>query len=184
MPQSAALAFNPASHQKGVTVESILEKISSYNLFNYLLPGVVLCVVADRYFDIPLLQDSIITGLFLYYFVGLVTSRFGSIVLEPILKKLKIVKFSDYSDFLRAVKNDKKIEVLSETNNMYRSLLSALVILCLLVLGDRIIHEYESWSSYFKYALLPALLVLFGLSYRKQSEYIVKRINSNNERSD
>ena len=103
---------------------------------------------------------------------------------KGILKKLKIVKFADYSDFLRAVKNDKKIEVLSETNNMYRSLLSALVILCLLVLGDRIIHEYESWSSYFKYALLPALLVLFGLSYRKQSEYIVKRINSNNERSD
>ena len=165
-------------------MESILEKISSYNLFNYLLPCVVLCVVSDRYFDIPLLQDSIITGLFLYYFVGLVTSRFGSIVLEPILKKLKIVKFADYPDFLRAVKNDKKIEVLSETNNMYRSLLSALVILCLLVLGDRIIHEYESWSSYFKYALLPALLVLFGLSYRKQSEYIVKRINSNNERSD
>ena len=75
-------------------MESILEKISSYNLFNYLLPGVVLCVVSDRYFDIPLLQDSIITGLFLYYFVGLVTSRFGSIVLEPILKKLKIVKFA------------------------------------------------------------------------------------------
>jgi hypothetical protein len=154
-------------------VESILDKLSSYNLFNYLLPGVILCVVSDRYFDIPLLQDSIITGLFFYYFVGLITSRFGSIVLEPILKKLKIVKFAD-----------QKVEVLSEANNMYRSLISALVILCLLVAGEKIIHEYESLSSYYKYALLPALLILFVFSYRKQSEYIVKRINSNNESSD
>jgi hypothetical protein len=181
---NSLLAFNPASHQKGVSVESILDKLSSYNLFNYLLPGVILCVVSDRYFDIPLLQDSIITGLFFYYFVGLITSRFGSIVLEPILKKLKIVKFAAYSDFLKAVKNDQKVEVLSEANNMYRSLISALVILCLLVAGEKIIHEYESLSSYYKYALLPALLILFVFSYRKQSEYIVKRINSNNESSD
>lgn len=165
-------------------MESILEKLSSYNLFNYLLPGVVLCIIADRYFDIPLLQDSIINGLFLYYFIGLVTSRFGSIVLEPIFKKFKIIELAAYSDFLRAVKNDPKIETLSETNNMYRSILSALVILCLLVLVDKIVHEYEILSSFFKYASLPALLILFGLSYRKQSEYIAKRIKSNNEKPD
>src|SRR5690554_5225809 len=113
-------------YRDGENVENFIDKLSSYNIFNYLFPGVLFCVIADRYFFIPLVQDSIVTGLFLYYFVGLVISRFGSLVLEPIMKRLKIVKFSEYSDFINAVKSDPKIEILSETNNMYRSVLSAL----------------------------------------------------------
>lgn len=165
-------------------MEKILEKLSSYNIFNYLFPGVVFCVIADRYFSVPLLQGSIINGLFLYYFVGLVISRFGSLVLEPILKKLGVVKFSDYSDFVEATKKDPKLELLSESNNMYRTVLSALVILCALIIGDRLVQEYPSLVVFLKYALLPALVVLFGFSYRKQTEYIAKRISANKDSSN
>lgn len=100
-------------------MDKILDKLSSYNIFNYLFPGAVFCVVSDRYFTIPLLQDSIIDGLFLYYFVGLVISRFGSIAIEPLLKKLRIIQYSEYADFVEASKADPKIEILSESNNMY-----------------------------------------------------------------
>lgn len=163
---------------------NFLDKLSSYNVFNYLFPGVVFCVIADRYFSIPLLQDSIITGLFLYYFIGLVISRFGSLILEPLMKKIKVVKFSDYSDFVNAVKSDPKIEVLSETNNMYRSVLSTLLILCLVAVGQSIFQNFTSSAPLMKYALLPALVVLFGLSYKKQTDYIVKRIEVNKRNSE
>jgi len=165
-------------------VGNFLDKLSSYNVFNYLFPGVVFCVIADRYFSIPLLQDSIITGLFLYYFIGLVISRFGSLILEPLMKKIKVVKFSDYSDFVNAVKSDPKIEVLSETNNMYRSVLSTLLILCLVAVGQSIFQNFTSSAPLMKYALLPALVVLFGLSYKKQTDYIVKRIEVNKRNSE
>ena len=105
-------------------------------------------------------------------------------ILEPLMKKIKVVKFSDYSDFVNAVKSDPKIEVLSETNNMYRSVLSTLLILCLVAVGQSIFQNFTSSAPLMKYALLPALVVLFGLSYKKQTDYIVKRIEVNKRNSE
>lgn len=158
-------------------MDKILEKLSSYNIFNYLFPGAVFCVSADRYFSIPLLQESIINGLFLYYFVGLVISRFGSLAVEPLLKKINIINYSDYADFIKASKTDPKIETLSESNNMYRTLLSAVILLCLVIAGNILISVYPDVGVYIKYSLLPALILLFGLSYKKQTEYITKRVS-------
>jgi hypothetical protein len=162
-------------------VDKILDKLSSYNIFNYLFPGAVFCVVADRYFTIPLLQDSIIDGLFLYYFVGLVVSRFGSIAIEPLLKKFGIIQYSDYADFVEASKADPKIEILSESNNMYRSLLSAAILLSLIIVTNQLVIDHPGLGEYVKYALLPALIVLFGFSYKKQADYISKRVSANKE---
>ena len=64
-------------YRDGENVGNFIDKLSSYNIFNYLFPGVLFCVIADRYFFIPLVQDSIVTGLFLYYFVGLVIRLFA-----------------------------------------------------------------------------------------------------------
>ena len=159
-------------------MEKILDKLSSYNIFNYLFPGVIFCVIADRYLDIPLLQDSIVNGLFLYYFVGLMISRFGSIAIEPILKKTRIIKFSDYRDYIEATKEDPKIELLLESNNMYRTLLSAVLILCVAAIGAQLIHSYPSLLHFIKYSILPGLVLLFAFSYMKQTEYISKRVSA------
>lgn len=159
-------------------MEKILDKLSSYNIFNYLFPGVVFCVIADRYMSVPLLQDSIINGLFLYYFVGLVISRFGSIAIEPIFRKSGIIKFADYPDYIAAVKDDQKIELLSESNNMYRTILSALVILIFVVIGEQLVQQYPGFLAFLKYSILPGLVLLFGFSYKKQTEYITKRISA------
>lgn len=159
-------------------MEKILEKLSSYNIFNYLFPGVVFCVVADRYLAIPLLQESIINGLFLYYFVGLVISRIGSVAIEPILKKTGFVKFSEYHDYVRAAKEDPKIELLSESNNTHRTLLSAIFILCVFAIGAHIAKSNPSFLEFVKYLMLPGLVLLFGFSYKKQTEYILKRVSA------
>jgi hypothetical protein len=161
-------------------MEKILEKLSSYNIFNYLFPGIVFCDIADRYLSVPLLQDSIVNGLFLYYFVGLVISRFGSLVIEPILKEIGVVKFVNYSDFVKAAKEDPKIELLSESNNMYRTVLSALVILCGVALARKYFQDHLAIFDFLKYSILPVLVLIFGFSYKKQTEYITKRTATNN----
>ena len=61
-------------------MDGLLDKISSYNIFNYLLPGSLFAVIADAVTDYRLIQEDIVVGLFLYYFIGLVVSRIGSLV--------------------------------------------------------------------------------------------------------
>ena len=108
-------------------MNALLEKVSSYNIFNYLFPGIVFAVVADTLTTFSFIQEDIILGLFLYYFIGLVISRLGSIVIEPFLKRINFLQHADYTNFIDASKTDNKIELFSEINNMYRTLSSLLL---------------------------------------------------------
>jgi len=159
-------------------MSDFMKQLSSYNLFNNLLPGVVFCVLVSQLFPISLIQEDIITGVFFYYFVGLVIGRIGSIVIEPLLKKTKIISFSSYSEYLSASKSDPKIEVLSETNNMYRAILSMTLAMALTALHFYLSEAYDSYLFYSKYIFITGLLILFGWSYRKQTQYVKSRIEN------
>lgn len=159
-------------------MEHFLEKLSSYNIFNYLLPGVLFVVFAEVATKYTFTQEDILVTLFLYYFIGLAISRLGSLLLEPLLKKMKLLKFGDYSKFLEMCKTDTKIEILSEANNMYRTL-------CMTFISLLILKIYESIESRFPilfgksiYILVIGLALVFLFSYIKQSRYITKRVNN------
>ena len=160
-------------------MKELLEKISSYNVFNYLLPGVLFVVILDKLTIYSFIQENLIIGGFVYYFIGLVISRFGSLVIEPLLVNVKFVRFALYADFVSASKKDEKIEILSEVNNMYRTLCS-LFILLLLLLGYQSLQLHipvlGRWNPYFATVLL---ILMFLLSYRKQTAYVRKRIETN-----
>ena len=162
-------------------MKDLLDKLSSYNIFNYLLPGVLFAALVSKMTIYTLVQNDIVIGVFLYYFLGLVVSRFGSLVIEPILKKIGFVHFASYRDFVSASKKDDKIEVLSEVNNMYRTLCSLFVLL-LLLLGYQSIQSHIPQLSRLNPAIAFVLLiVLFLLSYQKQTTYVTKRIEANKE---
>ena len=118
-------------------MKDLLEKLSSYNIFNYLLPGIVFVVLADTLTAFHFAQQDIILGVFLYYFIGLIISRLGSIAIEPLLRWSKFVQFSPYADFISASKEDKSLEVLSEANNMYRTFSTLFMSLILLKIYER-----------------------------------------------
>ncbi len=87
-------------------MDEIFKKISSYNLFNYLLPGIIFALLIQNFIGYKIIQKDIILGLFLYYFVGLVISRVGSLVVGPFLKWINFLNFSDYHDYMEACKLD------------------------------------------------------------------------------
>src|SRR5882724_7967172 len=118
----------------GELLNELLNKISSYNLFNYLLPGILFAVIASKLTRYSFLERDVIVAAFLYYFIGLVVSRFGSLVVEPLLKRSGFIKFADYKSFVAASKQDSKIELLSEANNTYRTLCALFILLLLLKL--------------------------------------------------
>lgn len=160
-------------------MKDLLDKISSYNLFNYLLPGVLFAFIASKLTDINLIQQDILVGAFLYYFIGLVISRFGSIVIEPLLKGISFVKFAEYKDFVTASKKDTKIEILSEANNMYRTFISMFLLLVLLKVYSIFELKFPIIKEWSLIVLAILLLFMFLFAYRKQTNYITKRIKSN-----
>ena len=166
-------------------MKEVIDRLSSYNIFNYLLPGTIFAVLGDKLTSYSFIQDNILIGLFLYYFIGLIISRIGSLALEPLLrfkikirnKKFKFVKFAKYENYVKASKLDPKIELFSELNNMYRTLCSLSIVLILLKIYDGV-EEFQSWNPDTRdLVFFIGLLVLFLLSYKKQTEkYVVKRV--------
>lgn len=159
----------------------ILSKITSYNLFNNLVPGVVFSYAASSLEIAAVGTGNLATDLIIYYFIGVLISRFGSLFVEPILKFTRVAIYADYTSYLNACANDKKIELLVEDNNQYRTYISALVILILALIFNNASDQYQITQTTRKIIVVSAILMLFILAYRKQTSYIRKRIDHSNK---
>jgi len=160
-------------------MNDFLSKLSSYNLFNYLLPGILFAVLAKQITHYSFLQSEIVIGVFLYYFIGMVVSRLGSLVIEPVLKWTTFVKFAPYKDFVAASKKDAKIEILSEANNTYRTLCALFMSLLLLKAYEKLEERWAALQRRGGIVLAFLLLIMFLFAYRKQTRYITDRIEAN-----
>ena len=165
-------------------MKDIIDKISSYNIFNYLFPGILFCILSKEVTGYDFIFSDIILGVFCYYFIGLVISRIGSLVIEPILKKIKFVVFSHYTDFIDASKSDPKIELLSETNNMYRTIVSLILILIILRLYSILEINFPIFITIRWVFIALLLLALFLFSYKKQTKYIFDRVKRTVEKEN
>ena len=161
----------------------IVEKISSYNIVNNLYPEILFVYVLKIMFGTNLLSNNWFENLIVFYFVGMVLSRIGSIVIEPVMKKIKIIKYAPYQDYVKASSIDPLVGTLSETNNTYRTLLSTFICAFVYKLGASInevclknkitfLQENKDWI------LLTVLILLFVFSYVKQTSYVRKRVES------
>jgi hypothetical protein len=158
-------------------MNDLISKISSYNLFNNLLPGVIFVALSKSLTKYDFVQKDIIIGLFLYYFIGLIISRIGSLIIEPILKFFKIIKYSTHEDYIIASKSDDFINKLLESNNMYRTISSLFVCLSFLKIFDLVSNKYPFFNNFASEFLVIGLLILFIFSYRKQTQLIKKRVD-------
>jgi hypothetical protein len=163
-------------------MKELLDRVSSYNIFNSLFPGVLFAALAEQITNYSFLQPDVLLGVFVYYFIGLVIGRIGSVIIEPILKRLSFVKFADYHDYVAMSKKDEKLDLFSEINNMYRSLASMLILLIALKSYELLEGKYFWLKDYSLYTLIVFLAILFLYSYRKQSEFITKRIEGKKKR--
>jgi hypothetical protein len=159
----------------------LLNKISSYNLFNYLLPGVLFAVIASKLTHYSFLGFDVLVAAFLYYFIGLVVSRFGSLVVGPVLRFTGFIKFADYKSFVAASKKDPKVELFSEVNNTYRTLCSLFLLLLLLKLYEKLSVHWPLLERFHVIILVLLLFITFAFAYRKQTEFVKKRIKVSNE---
>ncbi|MFN3067815.1 hypothetical protein ACKWMY_06825 [Serratia sp. J2] len=155
-------------------MDELVKKISSYHIFNYLIPGVIFAFLTDALFDykFKFVQDSTVIGLFFYYFLGSIISRVGSLT-SPLIDFVFRIKKENYVNYIVAEKQDVKIEVLTEINNMYRSFYSMFLIINMLNLKNKL-HD-DSSNIYQTTGLILAFLI-YVFSYKKQTGFIVKRV--------
>jgi len=158
-------------------MNELLNKLSSYNVFNYLFPGAVFAYIIDSVTPHKLVQNDIVVTLFFYYFIGLIISRIGSIIIEPVITGEWFAPHAKYEDYLSALDMDESIATLSEQNNMYRTIISLMFTIIGVLIYDWLVNAYL-WIDYLStYIILGILIILFLLAYKKQTAYIVKRVN-------
>jgi hypothetical protein len=162
-------------------VNDLIEKLTSYNLFNYLLPGTVFTVLADSFTHYHFIQSDLFLAFFTYYFAGMVISRLGSLVVEPCLKKFKFVTFAPYKDFVRCSTNDKKLDILSEANNTYRTIATVFIALGILKIAELLLNHFSTPEWLPPLLLCAFLFTLFLMAYRKQTKYIKSRVEANQD---
>lgn len=166
-------------------ITKIVEKISSYQLFNYFFPGIVFHFVVDQTMTFKIAPEDIMYRLFVYYITGMILSRVGSIIIEPIFKKLVWVIYARYTNYLDAQSKDSKIELLVLENNTYRTLVATFLSLLLLYLIDQIEWLHDKYLH--PIAIICYLIfftLLFSLAYRKQTAFIRKNVHKDLELND
>ena len=159
-----------------------LKKVSSYQLFNNFFPGVVFVTFLEQYTRFEILSGSVLQQVFVYYFVGMVLSRVGSLLMEPWFKCWKIVEYAKYEDYNKARRQEAKLDILTETNNTFRTLASAFLCLMVASLIGECMNACQSGDFCLDgiFLLWFLLFVLFVVSFRKQTSYIRKLVEETN----
>ena len=166
-------------------IKAISEKLSQYDFLTNLLPGTMLCIML-RYmvgfnFEFSAEWYQLIV---IFYFVGMVNNRVGSLLIEPMLRRLKIVKPTSYKSFILAEKKDEKIHTLMVENNVYRSCIS-MCLITLFAFGYRwLIEHVRFFEKNTSFILLIGLIILFVFSVHKQTRYINNRVEQVNKGVD
>lgn len=164
-------------------MNELIQKISSYHILNYLFSGVIFCIFTQKFTHYIILQNNVFIDCFLCYFMGLCISRVGSLIVEPLLQKTKFITFESYEDYIQASKKDEKINILLETSNMFRTLTTMLLILCFVKCYEIIAIKFcfDIINDIVVSILLLGLILLFLFAYKKQCNYITKRIKNQKE---
>ena len=155
-------------------MESLLERLSSYNILNNLIPGAFFVFFGKLLNVISLPLDGVVERIFVYYFCGMIISRIGSLVIEGIFEKVKWIKYAPKAEYVAAVKKDARIGSLLETSNMYRTCAGLFLTLGMLAIPGCV----TAWL------VVILLFILFSASFVKQTRHIASRVDAANKSTE
>lgn len=161
-------------------MSGILEKLGSYQILTNLLPGAFFGLTLKFFWGLTFPTENIGEDIGAYYFMGLIINRIGSLVVEPVMKRLRFIAYASYPDFTKATKADSKIDTLSEMNNYIRSLLTCVLLLPAIRILQVLSLKWTWLSMNWEWGVIVLLLVLFLFAYRKQTYYVCKRVETVN----
>ena len=157
-------------------MKEILAKISSYDIFNNLVPGAVFIFLLAQLEIYTMNTKNMAVDLIVFYFAGMVISRIGSLTLEPFLKWVGFIQYATYVDFMKASKNDDKIATLLEINNQYRTFATMMLVVLCTYFGQGLISYWSISAKVVNIWLILATAVIFLMAFRKQTTFVRNRV--------
>lgn len=165
-------------------MNELLTRISSYNIFNYLVPGTLFWILGGAFRLLPDAPKDLVLQLAAFYLSGLVLSRIGSLLLEPLLKLVRFIRYRDYASYVDACRVDEGLKHLVEVSNTYRTLAATFLVLLIMSISSAVPFGHyipETLQIPLGFAGLSAL---FCVSFRKQTSYVSRRIEATRGGSD
>lgn len=172
--------------------KGVVDKISSYNIFNNFFPGIIFCYIIEKTTVFSIANGEFLENLFIYYLVGMILSRIGSIFIEKFLKKLQIknrktkdkepfLKFAPYEKYIEASETQPTLQSLSESNNTYRTMSAVFITVIIVKLYEWLVYDliqqwFEISEEIIFFAVCLGIVMLFIFSYKKQTYYISSRV--------
>lgn len=148
-----------------------------YEVANSLIPGVTALVYAGWLFGFEPSCVSLSNGLIfacMAYVVGQFLSRCGSLVIEPLARKLRMVEFS--KEYYSEEKKDKKLPILLRKANEYRTLVAEGLALLFATIVAFLLAIIRMKRFLCLLALLFVGIMVFFAAYTKQMKAISNRI--------
>jgi hypothetical protein len=161
-----------------MVVKDILDKLSSYNLFNYLFPGAVFAILLSATTGFTGSLDFDLSTVILIYFIGLIISRIGSLVIEEILLKFNLCKLINTKLLFKKFKGNIKLEIIHEAMNMYRTLAAMSFSLAVVTLIDVVFYSGFNWDSIVWIVAEVSVSVLFICAFNKQRNKVLECLTS------
>ena len=154
-------------------MDEIAKKVSAYNLMNALIPGGALVYSLEAFGYLNLKEINVLCLVPMAFILGLIGSRIGSLILESIAIKLKLIE-RDYERYTQAQATDDRLFTLTTVSNMYRTLAGSTLVLAILALGKLFPESFRPWIVA---GLGVAVFLLFILSWIKQERYVSQRVH-------
>ena len=164
-------------------MEKLLEKIDSYNIFTNIIPGFLLLIFNEYYFNISGLNVG--EQIIIAYFAGQTLNRLGSILLGKILLKFTKENGENYSKYIKASNGDEKISKLLQERNTFRTICTMLIICLLEIPLSKIITSIKVSKDIIVIIMLILLIIIYAISFCRYNKYITDRVrnfNNNNKR--
>ena len=164
-------------------MKSIINQISRYHIINYLIPGLFVMIASKCMTNIAVCIDKMWVICIIGYVTGMVLNRLGSLVIEGVLMRFKLIKHAPIECYVRAEKKDKKIQELLTDANMYRTMSVASIALVIECIYLSIIGLLIPMNATMLIIVLVLMGMLFFASYIKQTRHIVGRVNAIKEKN-
>ncbi|HEX3005985.1 MAG TPA: hypothetical protein VHO90_00055, partial [Bacteroidales bacterium] len=141
-------------------MKEVLEKLSFYNVFTYILTGVVYSFFTDAFGGLYIVRESWFAGIFLFYFVGLIIGETGRLIIEPMLYRLDIIKPLKEATMAKTF-DGPGLQAMLGFKNMYRSVISLFVAIIATYLYFYIRSRSPLLNQYSILVIALLILILF-----------------------
>lgn len=165
-------------------MDKFIDKVTEYHLMNYLLPGAAFWVLFEKMSGLQLVNFDLFRGFIFSYFAGMVISRVGSLLIEPLFIHIKSDFYAERTEYYKAEKEDEKLKELLRDSNMYRTMMMVCLAVILACALSFVYVQFPDMRNILKLVSIVILFIIFAFSFIKQTEHIKSRINKDKENEE